>query len=389
MNRDMATLDTELPPHCQAKKRAKGRYYDVYFMPHPKDRPSGWPATMHMGRTDKATVADIVQKANEVYEDYVRFLDKTITGEDLKKKTGTLVDVISKYKASGFWTDLSKKTRQDYDLYLKEIESWSAEKNHPHIREMTTKSIVKWLGKFEETPVRQRRARTALSILYEVAKNEGYVEHNLARGVKLRKRKTAKRGLMIWEDRDIEIFCKTANDLGFASLGRAVVMGIETAQRKGDIIKMQKPRDYDNGRLRFRQSKTGKLIDIKATDLLKKALEDIPATQLVLFLNERTGKPWSEYDFTHRVREIADLAGLKEHIFMHLRHSSILYLHRAGVDVKGIASITGHSLKTINAMLENHYLETRDREIADKTIEKLERYRKSQTKRVRQKSDKI
>lgn len=383
----MAKLTLNLPPHCQIKDR--GKYADVYFMVHPKDRPQGWRASIHLGRTDRKSSQEIETAAQDTYADFIKFIDRVITGEDISKRPGTLPDVISKYKASGFWSDLALNTRKDYELYLKEIEDWSKKANHPHISNMTIKSVVKWLNQYEDRPVRQKRARTVLSILFEVAKQEGFVERNLAKGLKLRIRKTEKRKLVIWEDEHLVAFVAKANEMGFSSVGRAVVMGIETGQRRGDVLKMQKPRDYDNGRLKFKQSKTGKLVDIKATKVLTECLKGIPETQLVLFLNERTGRPWNESVFAHTVREIADQAGLKNHIFAHLRHSAILYLHRAGVDARGIAAITGHSLKTINQMLENHYLETRDQEVADKAIDMLEKHRemKSQTNQDRRESD--
>jgi integrase len=42
--------------------------------------------------------------------------------------------------------------------------------------------------------------------------------------------------------------------------------------------------------------------------------------------------------------------------FMELRHTAVTRLHDAGVDALGIARITGHSPKTAQAIIDQHYL---------------------------------
>ena len=42
--------------------------------------------------------------------------------------------------------------------------------------------------------------------------------------------------------------------------------------------------------------------------------------------------------------------------FMELRHTAVTVLHEAGVDVLGIASITGHAEGSVRAILQKHYL---------------------------------
>lgn len=377
----MVKLELNLPPHCQVKKRPGG-YSDVYFMPHPKDRAEGWKPSIKLGRTDVNSIEEINKEAKRVHDEYLAHQGLIEKQDVPEKRVGTLPYVIIKYQESRFFTDIAERTRKDYRYYLGYILEWSERVGHPHIKYLTAKAIVQQLNKFEDRPVSQKRFKTVLSMLYKVAIREGLVETNIAATIDLFRRKQKKRELVIWEEEHVDAFLKAAEASGQPSVGRALIMALETAQRRGDVLKMQKPRDYDpaTGRLKFKQSKTGKFVHIKATRRLKAVLDEIPTSQLPLFLNERTGKPWNGDVFNHKFREIADMAGLTNHIFMHTRHSAILYLNRAGVDVRGIASITGHSLKTVHKMLENHYLETRDQEVADQAIETLENYR-SQTKK--------
>ncbi|WP_170984897.1 hypothetical protein [Roseomonas sp. AR75] len=41
---------------------------------------------------------------------------------------------------------------------------------------------------------------------------------------------------------------------------------------------------------------------------------------------------------------------------MHLRHTAVTTLHAAGADALGISRIMGHSPKTVQAIIDKHYL---------------------------------
>lgn len=378
----MAELTQKLPPHCRIKprKNCKGRvvYADVYFMVHPKDRPKKWPATIHLGRTDRKSMDDIITKANQTYADYQKFKFEAATGERIRAPQGSLADVIVKYKESQYWSDLSKRTRKDYLSYLDLIYDWSERAGHPHIKHMQPKSITKWLNGFDETPVRQKRARTVLSIVYGAAIREGYINSNIVKDIKLRRRKTEKRKVSIWTDEDIEKLINKADELGWSSIGTAALIAYESGQRQGDVLSMQKPRDYNEGRFRFYQNKTGQWMEFRATKRLKARLSRLPDEQLLLVRHENTGKQWKGHTFTHMFRRIADACGLENHIFMHFRHSAVLNLEASGCTHGQIANITGHSLQTVNTILEVY--RTRSTEVADAAIMRLESYRKAKSK---------
>lgn len=382
----MANLKTELPPHCQVKKRKN--YCDVYFMPHPKDRPEKWPATILLGKLGKTPAEEIIKKANETYDDYVAFQFRHETGIDLRIKEGSLPDVIKRYKESIFWTSLSGRTQNDYNIFLNKINEWSFRAGHPHISKLTTKSLYAWITEnWRDAFRRQQYAKSILVILYNAAIREGYVENNLAENLVIKSvKREDKKKIRIWSQKDIDAFVKEADARGLHSIGSIVLTGIETAQRQADVIKMRHNIDYKSGKLIYIQQKTGKKVQFNATKKLAARYEKYHrANQMFMFIGENTGRPWQYRSLAQKIREICDHIGLYEYVYAHLRHSQVYYLYENELSKNIISAMTGHSTKTVDSMLDRHYLEIRNEELANRGVAKIDRVRQkvrqpSQTK---------
>jgi hypothetical protein len=379
----MANFKTKLPPHCQVKKRKS--YCDVYFMPHPKDRPDKWPATIHLGRTGKTPAEEIIKRANDTYDNYVSFRFRHETGIDTRIKEGSLPDIIKKYKDSVFWISLTDRTRSDYSIFLNKINDWSFRAGHPHIAKLTTKSLYAWIiDNWRDAYRRQKYARTVLVILYQVAIREGFVEVNLAESIKLKTvRREEKKKIHIWSQKDIDAFVKEADARGLHSIGSIVLTGIETAQRQADVVKMRHNVDYKDGKLIYVQQKTGKKVKFNATKKLdERYKKHHPSNQMFLFINENTKRPWQYRSLAQKIREICDHIGLYEYVYAHLRHSQVYYLYENELNKNIISAMTGHSMKTVDSMLDRHYLEVRNEELANRGVAKIDRVRQ----KVRQSS---
>jgi integrase len=83
------------------------------------------------------------------------------------------------------------------------------------------------------------------------------------------------------------------------------------------------------------------------------------------------GRPWTEGGFRASFNKARDKAGVAGLTFHDLRGTAVTRLALMGVDVPEIASITGHSLKDVHAILDAHYLH-RDPQLAWNAIRKLE-----------------
>lgn len=371
---DMAKLKAEIP-HIQVNDR--GTYKDVYFKVHPKDRPEGWRACIKIGRTDRLPESEIVSRAQKIFEEYNAFKEALASGRP-RYKPGTYPDIIQIYKKSDFWKDLSKSTQKNYGPYLKEIEAWSERNGHPHVKTQVKKQALKWLRGFKNT--RRQRAKVVLSILHKIALNEDYIDDNIIEKITLPGRKTEKRKLVIWTESDVDRVVKECDERGFKSLGNIVLTGIETAQRQGDVLRMRNRVDYDDGNLIYIQSKTGKKVRFRATEKLRKRYEKAGIGELSMFIRENTGRLWTGWAVSHVLREICDYLGMTEHIFAHLRHSQVYYLNELKLPKQTIMAITGHSEKTIDAMLHNHYLEIRNEKLANQGIARIDRERRKRLK---------
>ena len=75
---------------------------------------------------------------------------------------------------------------------------------------------------------------------------------------------------------------------------------------------------------------------------------------------------------THKVRGICDYLEMPNHILGHLRHSQTNYLYEIGCSDEMIIAITGHNDPQT---LRNHYKESRNRELANEGISKINKIR--------------
>jgi integrase len=85
------------------------------------------------------------------------------------------------------------------------------------------------------------------------------------------------------------------------------------------------------------------------------------------------GTRWTGDGFSASFRKTCEAAGIEGLTFHDLRGTAVTRLALADCTEAEIATITGHSLKTVGAMLDRHYL-SRDMGMAESAIAKLERH---------------
>jgi integrase len=213
-----------------------------------------------------------------------------------------------------------------------------------------------------------------LGILLNTAVIEGYVESNIVHEITLTRRKKSGYVITPWDDADVLAMFEKAKEMEYSSIARAVVIAYEEGQRKTDVLNMKIPDDYHNGKFIYWQSKTGKAVWIPATSW---ALDELGGLgDGLICACEGTGKKWTDTNFSHRFREIADAAGLPGYIFKQLRHSHLINLERAGCSDKERNSHSGHSRTSGNALMDKSYGLQRDAKLATAAVEKYERFRK-------------
>jgi integrase len=109
----------------------------------------------------------------------------------------------------------------------------------------------------------------------------------------------------------------------------ALALGLYTAQRRGDAIRMGRQHIKD-GVLTVRQEKTGAELAIPVHPELKTILDATPSEHLTL-LTTKTGKPYGDNDFSEQFRKWCNAAGVPKVCSFHgLRKAACRRLAEVG-----------------------------------------------------------
>ena len=128
---------------------------------------------------------------------------------------------------------------------------------------------------------------------------------------------------------------------------------------------------YDGTHIRLRQRKTGARVIIRVGAPLKAALDATPKRSTIILTNS-DGKPWTSDGFRASWGKACKAAGVVGVTFHDLRGTAVTRLALAGCTEAEIATITGHSLRSVRALLDTHYL-NRDPALGESAIRKLEK----------------
>ncbi len=121
----------------------------------------------------------------------------------------------------------------------------------------------------------------------------------------------------------------------------ALALGLYSAQRRGDVVKLGRQHIRD-GVLTVRQQKTGTTLAIPVHPELAAIIAATPVGHLTLLVTQ-TGKSYGGNDFTDQFRAWCDAAGLPQHCVFHgLRKAALTRLADAGCTAHEIAAISGH-----------------------------------------------
>ena len=170
----------------------------------------------------------------------------------------------------------------------------------------------------------------------------------------------------IWTADDEAAFLKSAP----MHLHLPLLLALWTGQRQGDLLRLPWSA-YDGTRVRLRQSKTGARVVIPVGAPLKAALDAMPKRSTIILVNS-DGKPWTSDGFRASWRKACTAAGVVGVTFHDLRGTAVTRLALVGASEAEIATITGHSLRDVHAILDAHYL-ARDPKLGESAIRKLEK----------------
>lgn len=209
---------------------------------------------------------------------------------------------------------------------------------------------------------------SAISAMLTWAVERGQATANHLRG--FRRLYHADRSEIIWLPEHITAFMNVAP----VEMQRALILALHTGQREGDLLRLSWSA-YDGTWIRLRQGKARRgrklapLVEIPCTAALRRMLDGMERTS-PLILTTKTGQSFKKRYFARIWDEAMRKAGLRSVLlpgtndpvdlhFHDLRGTAVTWLSEAHCTPQQIATITGHSLKTVYRILECYLARTR------------------------------
>jgi integrase len=285
-------------------------------------------------------------------------------------RRGALLSVLQGYQASEEFLALSPRSRFDYVGKIKLIEKAFGDFPLAALTDNRARGIFKaWRERLAASSRRQADyAWVVLARVLSWGMDRGLVAANpCARGGRLYRGSRAEK---IWTATDESAFLERAP----AHLHLPLLLALWTGQRQGDLLRLPWSA-YDGTQIRLRQSKGGTRVVIPVGAPLKAAL-DAAAKRSPIVLTTSDGKPWTADGFRSSWGKACKRAGIVGVTFHDLRGTAVTRLALAGCTEAEIATITGHSLRSVRAIIDTHYL-SRDPALAESAIRKLESRTKS------------
>ena len=280
---------------------------------------------------------------------------------------GTLLSVLQQYQASEDFTGLAESTRHGYIGLVRRIEQAFGDFPLSALTDRRTRGVfMSWRDRYSVNSGRRQAdyAWTVLARILSWGLDRGLVLANpCERGGRLYR---GTRRDIVWSAADEALFLERAP----AQLHLPLLLALWTGQRQGDLLRLPWSA-YDGTHIRLRQGKTGARVVIPVGARLKAALDATPKLS-PLILVKRDGKPWTSAGFQTSWCRACKRVGLIGLTYHDLRGTAVTRLAIAGATEAEIATITGHSLRSVRAILDAHYL-ARDPALAQSAIAKLER----------------
>ncbi|WP_295879203.1 tyrosine-type recombinase/integrase [uncultured Bartonella sp.] len=275
-----------------------------------------------------------------------------------KARAGTLGKIVLEYKQHPAFTDLSAKTKSDYERYFRYL---SPIFDTP-IQQFSTPLVVKIRDKIAQQHGRRsgNYVKTVLSVVFSWAKERGYCVTNPASEIKsLKAPKDAPQANRPWSDRERENVLAALPKHMRLPIVLMMFCGLDPQ----DALRLPKTAIAD-GKIDVRRGKTGVAVWMPLPQPVKDEIEveRIAQSDSVTVCLNSQGKPWTVSGFRASWRPIrkrleAEGAVEKGLTLKGLRHTVATILAEMGMDERTIADVLGQ--KTIE--MARHYSRRADK----------------------------
>jgi integrase len=272
--------------------------------------------------------------------------------------------IIAGYRASPEFIKLKPRTKADYLQHIAKIETKFGDLPLTALEDArVTRDFLDWRNSMAHSPRQADYGWMVLMRLLSWARAGGETLYRPPERVE--RLYHADRSEKIWSEQAIAAFMGVASE----PLQRALLLALETGQRQADLLVLPWSA-YDGTWVRLRQGKTGRQVNVPVTRRLRAVLETSKRTATVILTNKR-GIAWTPNRFRKAWGDATRKAGMSGLTFHDLRGTAVTRLAEAECSHAEIASITGHSMRDVGAILDK-YLARTDK-IVLAAIAKLER----------------
>ncbi len=313
--------------------------------------------------------------------------------EATKKETErpkNLASLIDKYTSSKEFAKLKPNSRTTNLVHFRQINAKLGELPITVFGNPKTLDILEdWREQVaEHSPSNADAQWFQLSKVLTWAEKRGYARANPCRGGG--SLYTGSRVDKTWSEQEIDKFVTTAP----SHFVIAFMLALWTGQREGSLVKLRWSA-YDGEYLTVEQEKNRanrrpKIVVIPVKGEFKEFVDEIESRAGVVGLSNEErharhillnayGKPWaSAASFSSSfLHVVADIVKVEDRTFHDLRGTAVTRLFIARCEVPEIATITGHSLKSVQEILDRHYFH-RDIKLAERAMDKRLAYERSQ-----------
>lgn len=409
-------MDETTKPRHLVGVLQKGGHTLYYWQPSKTLRAQGWLPRRLAEKTN--AYEDAWREAEAINE--TLDLERANPAPKTQARPRTMHGLIDEYRDDARYKERRKATKRSYDKNLKIIDKLLGPVPAIAVTRAQLEKIYRTMH--AKAPWQANAVMKMIGRLLHCAIAYGWTKANVAAKMELSGCPPRQH---LWEEAEIDYYRRMALWLGRPSMAMAAHLGVEIGQRESDIRQL-KWSQYQDGKIRLRQKKTNKWVEVQATGELRGLLDaadprqhpervaigpghnggpplDETAAKILstyIVVSEETRRPYAEDNFRHIFGEIRDAAEAWRWVpaddedfeqppatgedpergawirlcFLDLRRTCVVNLGRAGCTPAEIAAITGHEIGRVVKILETYL--PRDSVMAENAIVKLEAWRK-------------
>lgn len=257
-----------------------------------------------------------------------------------------VASLIAAYKRSPAYLNLRPVSQAYYDGIMRRIERVAGSDPVASITRAELHDVYS-RARDETTLSIANAIMKCWGILLRAAVDMGWIAANPMMGFRLVREPS--RGVL-WTSQEVEAVCAALERLGWPVAALAVRLGLDTAQRPGDVLRLPWSA-YDGRAITLRQSKTGQAVRIALSPEVAALLDKAPRKGPLIFTTEARGRAYTVRELERRVQAAKAAAGIRPELqFRDLRRTAATEAGAAGATDDEIRALTGHRNRSVVAV---------------------------------------